>query len=65
MKFRTKEILCPKCKRKIATWDGVSSANIEVLCRKCNKLAVFRPINETVELREVPKRNTASGMRFL
>ena len=64
MKFKPKNIQCVRCKRKVATWDGVSSANIEVKCNKCNKLVVFRPINQTVNLMELPKRVVASGKRF-
>ena len=30
MKSNSKTVYCEKCSRKVATWDGVSSANIEV-----------------------------------
>ena len=59
-----KKIYCPMCKRQVASHDGKSAANIEVKCIKCKKLVVFRPKNNSVEIRELPKRLTASGKRF-
>lgn len=64
MRYEPKTIYCPKCCHKVATWDRKSSMNIEVKCNKCNKLVVFRPINQTVNLMELPERVVASGKRF-
>lgn len=65
MNKEPKSIICPSCKRTIAKWDRKSSMNIDIKCRKCNKLVIFRPINETVEIKYLPQRVSASGMRFL
>ena len=59
-----KTIYCPKCERKVATWDGRSTINISVKCKKCNKLVVYDVENENVEIKEIPQRATSSGMRF-
>lgn len=32
-----KTIYCPRCGRKVATWDGRSSMNISVNCKKMQK----------------------------
>ena len=59
-----KTIYCPKCGRKVATWDGRSTINILVKCKKCNKLIVYDVENEKVKIKEIPQRTTSSGMRF-
>ena len=59
-----KTIYCPKCGRKVATWDGRSTINISVKCNKCNKLVVYDIENEKVKIKEIPQRTTSSGMRF-
>ena len=53
MKIKPKPIYCKRCGRQVATYDGKASANIEVKCKKCNVLVIFRPINGTVELKEL------------
>lgn len=65
MEYKPKTIYCPKCGRKVATWDGRSSSNITVKCRKCNKMVVFRPKTMETELKPLPQRNTASGVTFI
>lgn len=57
-------IYCPKCGRKVLTYDGKSKITKDVVCKKCNKLAVFNPENRTVVLQELPNRTTSSGARF-
>ncbi len=59
-----KPIYCPKCWRKVANYNGKSVANIEVKCRKCNKLIVYKPKENVTELANLPKRTTSSGKRF-
>ena len=59
-----KTIYCPKCVRKVATWDGWSTNNISVKCKKCNKLVVYNVENKKAEIKEIPQRITSSGMRF-
>ena len=59
-----KTIYCPKCGRKVATWDGRSKNNVSAKCSKCRKLVVYDVENEKTIIKEIPKRTTSSGMRF-
>ena len=59
-----KIIYCPKCGRRVATWDGRSTINISVKCKKCNKLIVYYIEKQETEIKEIPQRTTSSGMRF-
>ena len=59
-----KTIYCPNCGRKVGTYDGRSTNNISVKCKKCNKLVVYDIENEKTEIKEIPQRETSSGMRF-
>lgn len=59
-----KTIYCPKCGRKVATWDGRSTININVKCKKCRKRIIYYPAKDIVEMKDIPERETSSGMRF-
>ena len=59
-----KTIYCPRCGRKVATWDGRSIINISAKCKKCSKLVVCDVENEKSEIKAIPQRLTSSGMRF-
>ena len=59
-----KTIYCPKCGRKVATWDGRSKNNVLSKCSKCRKLVVYDTEIKEVKLMEVPPRIASSGMRF-
>ena len=59
-----KTIYCPRCGRKVATWDGRSTMNISVKCKKCKKLVIYNVKNEKVEIKNIPQRTTSSGMIF-
>ena len=59
-----KTIYCSKCGRKVAKWDGRSTINISVRCKKCDKLVVYDVKNEQTIIKEIPKRTTSSGMIF-
>ena len=61
---KQKTIYCPKCGRKVATWDGWSTINILVKCNKCNKLVVYDVESEEVKIKAIPQRTTSSGMIF-
>ena len=60
----SKTIYCPNCGRKVGTYDGRSTNNISVKCKKCNKLIIYFAEKDTTGIRPLPERNTASGMRF-
>ena len=52
-----KTIYCPRCGRKVATWDGRSTFNISAKCKKCKKLVVYNVENE----KNRNQRNSAKG----
>ena len=62
--IKPKIVYCPKCKRKVATWDGKTTINIIVKCRKCNKLVVYDIDNKLTRIKDVPVRTTSSGKTF-
>lgn len=58
-------VYCPICKRKISTInDEYSSNRVAIKCRNCDKLIIFNFEYGTHEIKNVPKRNSSSGMRF-
>lgn len=59
-----KTIYCPRCGRKVTTWDGRSTINIVSNCKKCRKRVVYHVDTEKTEIKDIPPRNTSSGMRF-
>ena len=59
-----KTIYCPRCGKKIGIWDGRSTINVLAKCKKCKKLVVYNIENEKTEIKEIPQRETSSGMRF-
>lgn len=62
--MRRKDIFCPKCGTRVATYDGKSKTNIIAHCRKCNKRVIYHVDTEKVELKKIPPRNTISGLTF-
>lgn len=60
----TMTVYCPKCKRKVGTWDGRSRMNVIVKCKKCNKIVAFRVDTMQTEIKDIPPRESSSGTRF-
>lgn len=60
-----RNIYCPKCNRRVASWDGKSTINIVAKCEKCKKLVVFRPDTMTTIQKDLPYRATSSGMTYI
>jgi endogenous inhibitor of DNA gyrase (YacG/DUF329 family) len=60
----SKIIYCPRCKRKVATWDGKSSAYPIGKCEKCDKVVVYDLEKDEIRTKKIPARTTSSGMRF-
>lgn len=58
------DINCPKCKRKVMTWDEKCSIPLKTKCDKCKKLIAFDPATKKITAEEVPERYTSSGMKF-
>lgn len=62
---KPKIIYCPKCKRKVATWDGRSTIDVIVNCRKCNKRVIYRVATGETEIKIIPARGSSSGITIL
>ena len=61
---KSKTIYCPKCGRRVATWDGKTSINPIGHCTKCNKRVVFVVETQETIIKDVPIRATSSGKTF-
>lgn len=59
-----KTVYCPKCGRKVATWDGKSKINIIVICKKCNKRVVFHVDTMETDIKDLLPRECGSGLRY-
>ena len=64
-KYKPKEIICPSCGCKAGTYDGRSTIDKTVKCRKCNKIVIYRVTTEKTENKPLQKRNCSSGMVFV
>lgn len=63
--YKQKTIYCPKCGRKVGTYDGRSTINKVCRCRKCDKRIVYHADTGETERKEIPPRETGSGMTFI
>lgn len=59
-----KTIYCPKCGRKVATYDGKSTIDKIADCKKCHKRVIYRVTTGETELKDIPVRATSSGKTF-
>lgn len=64
MKYKPKEIYCPQCNRKIGIYDGRSTIDHIMTCRKCKKKVIYHVQSGEVESKSMPQRNCSSGMTF-
>lgn len=59
-----KTIYCPRCGRRVATYDGRSTINVVAKCKKCQKRIVYYVDTGETELKPILPRATGSGMTF-
>ncbi len=59
-----KTIYCPRCGRKVMTYDGRSVIDRIANCKKCKKRVVYHVDTDKVEIKPIPKRASSSGMTF-
>ena len=59
-----KTIYCPKCGRRVLSWDGKAKTDISVNCKKCKKRIVFHTSNQVTDIKDIPAREQSSGKRF-
>ena len=62
-KMKQKKIYCPRCGRKIATYDGKQTIDIKTKCNKCNKIITYYVASGSTVVSNA-ERTTSSGMRF-
>lgn len=62
--MREKKIYCPKCGRKVGTYDGKSTINKIMDCRNCQKRIIYYVDTDEVEVKQIPKRNSSSSVTF-
>lgn len=58
------KIYCPICGRRVATYDGKSSSNVIVNCRKCKKRVVYYIDTGKTVVKNIPQRATSSGLSY-
>lgn len=59
-----KIIYCPKCHERVGVYDGKQTINIITRCENCNKRVVYHVDTGVTEIKNMPKRNCASGTTF-
>lgn len=59
-----KTIYCPRCKRRVAQWNGKSTIDIISKCKKCNIRVIYRIETGITEKKEIPPRAQSSGINF-
>jgi transcription elongation factor Elf1 len=57
-------IYCPRCGRRVARYDGRSTINVIANCRNCDKQIIFDIEKWETQIKDIPKRNSSSGMTF-
>lgn len=60
----TKTIICPKCGRVLGSYDGRSTINKIIDCRKCRKRVIYHIDTGEIEIKAIPERKTSSGVQF-
>ena len=59
-----KSVYCPRCKRKVATWDGKSKINVKARCNKCKNAVLYHVGTDETEIISSDTRKTISGVTF-
>lgn len=58
------EIKCPICRTKLLDANSKKDKVYQIVCRKCRKWIWINPTNGKYQIKQIPKRATASGTRF-
>lgn len=59
-----KNILCPRCGRKVASHDGKSTIISTIKCKYCEAYVVYNPITDKTTKGKEIERWASSGKRF-
>lgn len=58
------EIACPNCGKFLTKADKEDVRIHKLVCRNCKKCVWYVPANNCREIKEIPQRESGSGMRF-
>lgn len=61
---KEKNILCPKCRRKVGKHDGKSMIIKTIKCKYCEAFVVYNPITDKTTKGKEIERWASSGKRF-
>lgn len=59
--MKSKMIYCPRCRRKVATYDGRATINKISTCKKCDLQVIYDVARDETTVKPLPKRETSSG----
>lgn len=59
-----KDVKCPLCHKKVATYDGKGEIAIRVLCKDCDRHVIYNPWTKETKTAKKLERNTSSGVTF-
>lgn len=59
-----KNVFCPRCKNKVATYDGKGKIDVITKCKKCNVRVIYRVATGKIEIKKIPPRSCSSGIIF-
>lgn len=63
-KNKDTKITCPNCGSLLTRTDKRDARTHKLACRKCWKWIWFVPASDYREVKEIPQRESGSGMRF-
>ena len=64
MDYIARPVICPRCKTRVATYDGRSTTDVVANCRKCKVRVIYRIGTQKIELKPIPPRDCSSGVTF-
>lgn len=57
-------VMCPRCGKFLMKTDRDNTNVIKIACKNCNKWIWCLPVTEDYIVKDIPERQTGSGMRF-
>lgn len=60
----SQNIRCADCKQIIGAYDGKSTINKLIRCKRCKKYNIFDTKKKKTRIVEAPNRETSGGLTF-
>lgn len=57
-------IMCPICKKFLTKTDKDTPFYVKIACKRCKKWIWYKPKTKEYEIKDIPPRQTGSGMVF-